>query len=489
MFFYTFIAKYKINCMEHLVGREKEIKALKRYAQSKKSEFIAVYGRRRVGKTYLIREVYANQFAFQATGLENVGMKDQLTQFHAGLVKHSSNNIQFSPAKNWFKAFGQLIELLESKPTQEKKIVFLDELPWLDSPRSKFLSGLEFFWNSWASARRDILLIVCGSAASWMIKNLLNNKGGLHNRTTGRIKLEPFSLAETASFFKYKQLAFDKYSTILLYMVLGGIPYYLDNIEEGLSADQNINALCFQRNALLRDEYKNLYASLFNRSERHTAIIETLATKRKGLTRSEISKGSRISNGGGLTRILEELEESSFIRRYNSIGKKEKNTLYQLTDLYSLFYLNFIKQAGSDDEYFWLNANDTPIYRSWSGYAFEMICLHHISQIKQALGIIGVQTSVASWYHKDAQIDLIIDRKDQVVNLCEMKFSINPYAITKSYADKLRDKIGVFKAATKTKKAVFLTMITTYGLAKNKHSYLAQNDLSMNILFKPNFNK
>lgn len=471
--------------MQHLVGREKEIKALNRYASSKKSEFIAIYGRRRVGKTYLIREVFVNQFAFQATGLENVGMKDQLAQFHAGLIKHNSTNDLFKPAKNWFKAFEQLISLLENNTTQGKKIVFLDELPWLDSPRSKFLSGLEYFWNSWASARRDILLIVCGSAASWMIKNLLNNKGGLHNRTTGRIRLEPFTLSETESFFRYKQLAFDRYSTILLYMVLGGIPYYLDNVEEGLSADQNINMLCFKRNALLRDEYKNLYASLFNRSERHTSIIETLATKRKGLTRSELSKGSGISNGGGLTRILEELEESSFIRKYQSLGRKEKNNLYQLTDLYSLFYLNFIKQTGSDDEYFWINANDTPTYRSWSGYAYEMVCLHHIPQIKLALGIAGVQTSVASWHHKDAQIDLLIDRKDQVINLCEMKFSINAYTITKKYADNLRGKIGVFKTATETKKAVFLTMITTYGLVKNKHSYLAQNDLSMDILFKP----
>jgi hypothetical protein len=342
----------------------------------------------------------------------------------------------------------------------------------------------EHFWNSWASARRDVLLIVCGSAASWMIKNLLNNKGGLHNRITGRIKLEPFTLSETEAFFQYKGLVFDRYQIICLYMVLGGIPYYLDNVETGLSAVQNINALCFEKNALLRNEYDNLYASLFNRSERHKAVVDALAQKKKGLTRNEIAKLTKLSNGGGLTRILNELEESTFIRYYQPFGKKEKFTLYQLIDPYSLFYLNFIQKVSPDDENFWINAHATPLYHAWSGYAFEMLCLHHIPQIKKALGISDVQTSVAAWHHESAQIDLLIDRKDQVINLCEMKFSVHPFTIDKQYADRLRNKIGIFKAATHTRKAVFITMITTFGIAPNKYAYLAQNDLSMDILFE-----
>jgi AAA+ ATPase superfamily predicted ATPase len=470
--------------MEDLIGRQKEINKLKHYADSRKSEFVAVYGRRRVGKTYLIREVFENQFAFQMTGLANVTMKDQLSQFHAALFQHSSRDPEIEPAKDWMMAFRQLIDLLESKGKEGKKIVFLDELPWLDTHKSKFLIGLEHFWNSWASARKDILLIVCGSAASWMIKNLLNNRGGLHNRTTGRIKLEPFTLAETEAFLTYKRVALDRYQIILFYMVFGGIPYYLDNIEPGLSASQNINMLCFERNALLRNEFDNLYASLFNRSERHTAVIEALSQKKKGLTRGEIAKMTSFSNGGGLTRILKELEESSFIRHYQPFGKKEKNTIYQLTDPYSLFYLNFIKNSSPDDENFWINANDTSMYKSWSGYAFEMVCLQHIPQIKSALGISGVQTSVSSWFHEKAQIDLVIDRKDQVVNLCEMKFSINPFAITKKDAENLRNKMGTFQTATETRKAIFLTMITTYGLAPNKYAYLAQNNLKMDDLFE-----
>jgi hypothetical protein len=390
---------------------------------------------------------------------------------------------EIEPAKNWLMAFRQLIGLIERKETKGKKVIFLDELPWLDTPKSKFLMGLEHFWNSWASARKDILLIVCGSAASWMIKNLLNNKGGLHNRTTGRIKLEPFNLAETEAFLKNKKAVFDRYQIVLLYMVLGGIPYYLDNVEAGLSATQNINALCFEKNALLRNEYENLYASLFNRSERHTAVVEALAQKKKGLARVEISKIAGLSNGGGLTRILNELEESTFIRHYRSFGKKEKNSIYQLIDPYSLFYLNFIKRSSPDDEFFWINAHDTSVYKAWSGYAFEMVCLHHIPQIKSALGISGVQTSVSSWYDEKAQIDLVIDRKDQVVNLFEVKFSIHPFSITKKYADNLRNKIGTFQEATKTRKTIFLTLITTHGVTPNKYAYLAQNDLRMDALF------
>lgn len=470
--------------MEHLIGRKKEIKKLNKYADSRKSEFIAIYGRRRVGKTYLIREVFANQFSFQMTGLNNVTTNEQLSHFHGAILKYNTTNNEIRPAKNWLDAFRQLIELLENTTTTGKKIIFLDELPWLDTHKSYFLTGLEFFWNSWASARRDILLIVCGSAASWMIKNLLNNKGGLHNRITGRIKLEPFSLAETEAFLQYKNVFFDRYQIALLYMAFGGIPYYLDNIEGGLSAVQNINILCFEKNGLLRDEYENLYVSLFNRAERHQAIVEILATKKKGLTRGEISKLSGLSNGGGLTRILNELEESTFIRHYQPFGKKEKFTLYQLIDPYSLFYLNFIKSSSTDDENYWVNMNNSPLYYTWSGYAFEMICLHHIPQIKQALGISGVQTSVASWYNESAQVDLLIDRKDQVINLCEMKFSIHPFTIDKKYANNLRNKIGTFQTVTNTRKAIFLTMITTHGVAQNKYSYLAQNNLTLDVLFE-----
>ena len=470
-----------------IIGRKKEIRALENLKESNKSEFLAVYGRRRVGKTYLIRNVFEDGFAFQLTGLANTKLQGQLANFHRALVRQNPKNERIEPAKNWFDAFQQLMDFVESS-SKPKKVVFLDELPWFDTPNSGFISALEHFWNSWASARRDIILIVCGSSASWIINKLINNKGGLHNRITKRVKLEPFSLAETEAFFKHKNGAFERYQIAQLFMVLGGIPFYLDMVETNQSAVQNINRLCFEADGELRTEFDNLYASLFKKAQDHVAVIEALSTKASGLTRDELIKTAKIHNGGGTTTLLKELEECGFIRKYPAFGKKEKNNLYQLIDFYSLFYLTFIKNTNPIDENLWINGVDNPQFRTWSGYAFEMICLHHLKEIKQALGISGVFTNTSTWYSVDktnkAQIDLVIDRRDGIINVCEMKFSMKPFTIDKKYAEELRNKISAFKQETGTRKSVFLTFITSFGLKANQYSMgLVQSNFTMDILF------
>lgn len=472
--------------MNPLIGRKKEYSQLRSHLDSRKSEFVAMYGRRRVGKTFLIRKAFNNQFAFYLTGLANVTLQQQLGQFNAALSKYAEGvNYQPEAANDWFEAFRALINYLEVLPEDgNKKVIFLDELPWLDTHNSKFLSGLEHFWNSWASARSDILLIVCGSAAAWMINQLINNRGGLHNRITDRIKLTPFTLAETELFLEEKNAVYNRYQTLMIYMVFGGIPFYLDLIKSEKSAMQNINDLCFSSAAPFRLEYENLYASLFNKHERHISIVEALSTKGKGLSRNEIIQITKLPDGGGLTRLLKELEESSFIRKYKTFGKNKNVNLYQLVDFYSLFYLRFIKSADIDDEQFWLDILDTPTFFSWAGYAFEMVGLQHVPQIKKALGISGVQTSISSWQNKYAQIDLVLDRRDQVINLIEMKFSIHPFSLNKKYDEVLRNKIGHFKEASGTTKALFLTFLTTYGLEQNKYSGLVRNSLKMDILFE-----
>jgi len=471
--------------MEIIIGRTKELKKLEAFTRSSKSKFVVVYGRRRVGKTFLIRKAFDNKFTFQLTGYANVSTKEQLAQFHSAILNYATRiNWQPQPAENWFTAFQQLINFLEKLNEPGKKVIFLDELPWLDTPRSKFLAALEHFWNSWASARNDILLIVCGSAASWMINNLIKNRGGLHNRITDRIKLKPFTLQETKLLLEHKNAVYNHYQVLLLYMAFGGIPFYLDFIDASRSAMQNINELCFKEDAPFRLEYENLYASLFKKHERHVSIVQALSTKGKGLTRQEIIERTKLSDGGGLTRLLNELEESNFIRSYKAFGKKQKEALFQLTDLFSLFHLRFINKTGKDDDNWWINQIESPTFFNWAGYAFEMVCLLHLSQIKKALGISGVQTSVANWQSPEAQIDLLIDRKDQVINLCEMKFSINAYTIGKKYSENLRNKLGTFRQATKTRKALFLTFISTYGLKQNQYSGMVQNDLTMEVLFE-----
>ena len=349
--------------------------------------------------------------------------------------------------------------------------------------------ALEHFWNSWATNRRDIVLITCGSAASWMINKLINNRGGLHNRVTELMKIHPFNLRECELMLRSKNVTLDRYQILQLYMVTGGIPFYLDAVTTGKSAAQNIEELCFRKGGILRLEFNNLFSSLFKNPAYYERIVIALSKKVKGLTRKELSKATGIKTGGTLTQKLNDLEESGFISIHTSLGKKKQESVYRLSDFYSLFYLKFVKDNTDFHEGVWVNAVDNPTQRAWTGYAFEQVCLAHIQQIKKALGIGGVLTSAYAWrsteHKKGIQIDLVIDRRDRIINLCEVKYSINSYSITKKYASDLRDKIGTFRQETGTKKAVMLTMITTYGLDENEHSLsLVQNDITMDALFE-----
>ena len=475
--------------MNELIGRKNELLVLKSLQTSERSEFVAVFGRRRVGKTFLVRTAFGQEFSFQVTALGNSSLNQQLTNFWVAFRKYNPIADDAIPA-DWFTAFQNLTIYLETS-TNKRKILFFDELPWFDTPGSGFIQALEHFWNSWASARNDIVLIVCGSAASWMINKLINNRGGLHNRVTKKIKIVPFTLAECEMMLHSKKAVLDRYQILQLYMVLGGVPFYWDEVIPGKSAFQNINDICFQENGLLYSEFPNLFRSLFKNYQKHETIINALAQKAQGLTRDEIIGITGFPNAGSTTRLLKELEESGFIRKYAPFGKKQRNSLYQLVDFYSLFYLKFRKGSNAVDQDNWLAYIDSPKYRAWSGYAFEQACLYHLPQIKQSLGISGVQTYVSSWRSNGknigAQVDLVIDRRDQVINLCEMKFSINPFSLDKKYAEELRNKIGVFKQETGTRKSVFLTLITTFGLQPDHSSSgFIQNDLNMNILFKDN---
>ena len=473
-----------------IIGRKKEILKLESITKSKKSEFLAVYGRRRVGKTFLIREYFEYSFDFQISGLANADTGQQLFNFDTALKKQS-NLIYESPSKNWLIAFQRLIEVIENKTSPQKKVIFFDELPWFDTKASDFMMGLEHFWNSWASNRKDILLIVCGSAASWMLNILINNHGGLHNRVTQKMKIEPFNLNETEQMLVAKHCVLDRYQIVQLYMVMGGIPYYLDAIQPDLSALQNMQQLFFDKSSLLKNEFFNLYRSLFRKYDIYEKVVEILSTKTEGLPRNDIIKLSGIASGGTLTKVLSDLEESGFISSYIAFNNKQKNITYRLSDFYTSFYFKFIKDGKYQGENSWIDLNDNPVQRTWQGFTFEQICIDHVAQIKKALGISGIQSNHVSWKggtdEKSAQIDLLIDRRDHVINICECKFSMDTFAIDKVYSEKLRAKIATFKTVSNTKKSVFLTMITTYGVEKNKYAnLLMQNEIMMDDLFGDN---
>lgn len=470
-----------------LIGREKEIKTLQQAYHSEYSEFVAVYGRRRIGKTFLVREAFNYQFAFQHTGVYKEPLKKQLRNFRDALKMSGMKKVKIPT--DWGDAFFQLAEFIkESK--EGKKVIFIDEIPWLDTPRSGFLSALEYFWNSFASARKDVLLIICGSATSWIINKVLKNHGGLHNRVTYRIHLQPFTLNECEQYAKYLGMRASHYDLIEYYMVLGGVAFYWSRLDKGLSVAQNIDNLIFSETGFLHNEFNELYDSLFNEPESYLKIINALGTIRIGMTRDELVKEGGITSNGKLTRMLEDLAECGFIKRVPSFGGKAKDDLIQLVDNFTIFYYKYMKENRNNDEHFWSNSYNSPIRAAWTGLAFERVCFLHIPQIKQALGIAGVSTRYYSWKAKGdnhslgAQIDMVIDRDDNIINICEIKFAKGEYSISKDYSMTMNNKIDKFIASTKTKKSILLTMITTHGVAHNEYWNQIQKEITADELFK-----
>ena len=471
--------------MKDIIGRKTEISRLTEYINSEKSELLAVYGRRRVGKTFLIKRFFNENFTFYFSGAENSSKKQQLFNFTTALNKYSG--VENPIVEDWQSAFVQLEQYLRKVKTKGRKVIFIDELPWLDNAKSGFLSAFEYFWNTYASSQKNIFLIICGSATSWIMNKIIKNRGGLHNRVTRQICLQPFTLNETEQFLKSKKIVLSRFQIAECYMILGGIPYYLEQLEKSLSLSQNIDNLFFNKNAILRDEYSKLYSSLFKSPEKYMKIIEVLYQKRKGLTRDEIVEFSGISNGGGLTSMLEELELCGFISINNNFTTKKNLQLYQLIDFYSLFYLNFVKNNKGTNSNYWSSLIDNTIHKAWAGYSFELLCQTHIPQIKRALSIGGVVSYTSGWRSKDAeigaQIDLIINRNDNIINLCEIKYSTKEFIITKSYDENLRNKRGVFIEETNTKKSVHTTMITTYGVKRSEYWGNIQSEITLDDLF------
>lgn len=475
--------------MENLIGRELEKRILKETLDSRVPELIALFGRRRVGKTFLVRQYFAGHLAFEFTGTRDVKLSLQLKNFTKALGKTSGNDKLYRVPDNWSEAFDLLNHLIIPKLKTGKIVVFLDEFPWLNSHKSGFLQAFDHWWNSWGNTQPNLVVIICGSAASWMIRNIVNNKGGLHNRLTRKIRLLPFTLPETARYLQAQNINLGHYHILQLYMVMGGIPHYLKEVKKGESAAQTIDRLCFTKDGVLHDEFKNLYNSLFDDVTRHLAVIRALARNKAGLTRNQLMDDANMSSGGTVTELLEELIESGFVTDWPPYDKKSRDTIYKLADEYTHFYLKFLEKNRPHGAGTWQSFSEGQSWKSWSGVAFERICLKHIPQLKKALGIAAVYTEESAWRHqpkigKGAQIDLVVDRKDFVVNICEIKYSEREFVIDKAYAGELENKKDVFAKATGTRKTLFLTMITTFGISSNAYAtQLIQAAVTMDALF------
>ena len=486
------IQSEKIMEKSKMIGRKSEQSLISNYLASDKAELIAVYGRRRVGKTYLVKSTFDDQFDFSFTGMYNVTRAVHLSQFQKSLEKYSGQQVR--RLKDWFEAFDALADYLETLQ-KDKVIVFLDEIPWMDTPKSNFLAAFSRFWNDWASTRQNIKLFVCGSATTWMLSKFIGDKGGIYGRVCRSIWLAPFTLGETEQFLKeIKGIEMSRHQLLHVYMIMGGIPYYLDMLVKGVPLTACIDDLFFKQGAPLRNEFDFLFRSLFKDSKIYRNIVELLATKLKGMTRQEILEALKLGEGGDLTDVLDNLLKCDFIRKYTAIGKTERDAMYQLTDLFSLFHIKFVANNNGQDEHLWSKLAGKGQMTSWSGYAFEQVCLHHLTQIKTALSIGGVICNVHSWSckpftdkngtkWKGAQIDLLIDRADEVINICEIKYVSDKYEIDADYEERLRNRASLFRNVTKTKKALYHTFITTYGVSQNIHSGIVQSEVVMDQLF------
>ncbi len=470
-----------------LIGRDAEKQILLDALQEEYSQFIAIYGRRRVGKTFLIRESYNYKFDFQFTGATKLSARKQLVRFRRALKEHGQTDTP--ELTNWGDAFDELKRYLSNLP-DGKKIVFLDELPWMDAPRSNFLSELESFWNGWASARKDIVFIVCGSSTSWMVKKIIKNKGGLHNRLNHRIALKPFTLGLCEKLVQSRGLMLNRKQILEAYMIFGGVPYYWSLLRKGVSIAQEIDRLIFSDDGELHDEFEMLYASLFKKPEPYVRIIELLAQKKMGLTRIELLSASGFEDNGAFSDILKDLEWCGFIHSYTMLGHRTKSDIFQLIDHYTLFYYEFIhgKRQGAN---FWKSMLGTPKYNTWCGLAFERACLWHVDQIKHKLGISGILTNEYAWRHfptenrehRGVQIDLLIDRSDGIIDICELKYAKNLYTITPEYSGELARKHEIFKTVTKTKSAIHTVMVTTDGVSHNAEWGGIQAEVTLDDMF------
>jgi uncharacterized protein len=470
-----------------LIGRQEEIAIMLNYLNSNESGFLAMYGRRRVGKTYLIRQVFEHNIVFECAGLKDEVKKIQLENFCNTLNEYSKQKNELP--NSWLQAFNQLKEHILSLKSKKKKIIFLDEISWYDGARAGFLPALNNFWNQFCAKRNDIILVICGSVASWIIKKIINDKGGLHNRISQSILLKPFTLQETKHYLALKNVTLSQKDLAQLYMTIGGIPYYLNFVKKGKSIALILNDLFFNEQAALATEFEKLYAALFSNHVLYITLIKTLASKHYGMRREEIIAKSNLSSGNGISTALIELEQCGFIECLNPIKNLNVDKIYRLLDEFSLFYCNFLSKKSTKIDGPKLESSQK--FKIWSGYAFENLCIRHQANIAKKLGINGIVYDVFSWtskgdkYNKGAQIDLIFDRSDNCINLFEIKFNSKPFLITKEYATQLINKKETFIEKTKTKKSIFTTLITANGSVVNEHHLSSiTNELTIVDLFQ-----
>ncbi len=471
-----------------IIGRKAEKKELEQCEKSKKSELVCVYGRRRAGKTYLVEQTFGDYFAFRAIGLEKGSIKDQLKAFNQRL-QECGDEVRKVP-QNWFEAFSRLDKILSRDDIilspHGKKIVFFDEFPWFATQRSDFLLAFEDFWNRRGTQSGDLVFIICGSATSWIIKNVLEDSGSMYKRVTAQIFIKPFSLAETKLYFDDNEFDWSKEQIMEFQMVFGGLPFFMSLMNENESFRQNIDRLLFRPNALLQDETDKLLESTLKKSPVYGQILGELSSHLYGMKKSECQEKLNIPVGT-FTRAVEDLIKCRYIVEYTRNYEKSNPLYIQLVDPYLLFHFHFLSNRKRITSYEDLSSN-IGLYSNWRGHAFEILCFHHLDQIKKSLGISGVKTECFSWTNSEdkekIQIDMVIERDDKITNICEMKCTDQPFVMSKEDDLSLLRKRDIFKEKTRTKNSIRIVLVSAAGLSGVAHTEHISDVITLGDLFE-----
>jgi hypothetical protein len=407
------------------VGRKNELRMLNDAYRSGKDELVVLYGRRRIGKSSLVKRFAEKKKAYyEFEALEGETTPGQINHFLQQLKKQIDDPILDSVRfANWEQVFTYLTEKVINRKSKVKKILFLDELPWMAAGRIRLVSLLKYYWdNHWKS--KHVMLILCGSVASFMVKKVLHSNA-LYGRTTIEILLKGFSPEEAARLLSKKR---SREETLNYQLVFGGVPKYLEQINTSQSFNKNMNTLCFSPHGIMLKEVERIFYSQFREPRTYLKIINLL--KNGIFSLSEISSKTKIPSGGGLKQYLKNLERAEMIRSYIPFDRSgnSKFKKYTLADEFLVFFFKYmgpnlrvIKESSSRRLFETLTQNS---FDSWLGFAFERFCLKHAGLLALVMDFADDILLASPYFKKNDerfQIDLLYQRADRVITVCEIK--------------------------------------------------------------------
>lgn len=423
-----------IQKMKRFVGRELELKKLRAIGEADEPSIVVVYGRRRVGKTELLEQAFRHRNILKFEGIEGLSEKDQYANAMRQLAKYVGEDLL---TKVQITSWSEFFDLVARYTKEGTWTIYLEELQWLANYESKLLSELKYAWDNQFRRNPKLLLILCGSAPSFMLEKVVHSKA-LYNRSQHEIHLQELSISETKLFLKNRS---DR-EIFNAYLSVGGIPEYLKWVDKESSVFQGLCTHAFTSGSFFSREFEKIFTSSLANNKHYREIIETLS-RCKFLSREELAEKLKLTSGGTLSILLTDLEKCGFISKYCPYNLSNSSNVirYAIADNYLHFYFNFIRPIQSKIENG--DYNEVPqsaikmdSYAKWLGFAFERWCRKYSRVIAKILGFSGVQYRSGAYFSRATnkkdpgyQIDLVFDRADKVYTICEMKYLQSPAGI------------------------------------------------------------